>query len=92
MVKLMRNKKIKALIATLIICSMALSGLTSCFLLPSGDATSITLDQQKATIRVGETLTLTATTDKADAEVTWVSDATHIAKVEGGVVTAVAEG
>jgi GH35 family endo-1,4-beta-xylanase len=92
MVKLMRNKKIKALMATLILCSMALSCLTSCFLLPSGDATSITLDQQKATIRVGETLTLTATTDKADAEVTWVSDATHIAKVEGGVVTAVAEG
>lgn len=58
-----------------------------------GEASFVRLDKATATMYVGDTLTLTATTDKADAEIVWSSDATHIATVDGGgTVTALAAG
>ena len=53
---------------------------------------SVTLNQSTATVRVGETITLSATTVPADATVTWTSDAETYATVANGVVTGVAEG
>lgn len=53
---------------------------------------SITLSAHTATVAVNDTTTLTATTEPADAVVTWVSDDTTDATVDGGVVTGVAEG
>ena len=58
--------------------------------------TGVTLNQDAATLKVGKTLTLTATVAPANASiksVSWESDDTDIATVdENGVVTAVAEG
>lgn len=91
MVNAMKTKNASAFITAIImLCCLVLSSVTSC--VPSGGATFITLDKTEATLYVGDTLTLTAETDKADAEIIWTSDATHIAKVDGGVVTAVAAG
>lgn len=58
--------------------------------------TSITLNQTTATLKKGETLTLTATvapSDAANKSVTWSSGNTSVATVStSGVVTAVGEG
>ena len=58
--------------------------------------TSITLNQTTATLKKGETLTLTATitpSDAANKSVTWSSSNTSVATVTtSGVVTAVGEG
>ena len=53
---------------------------------------SIVLSTHEATVEVGDTLTLTATTEPADATVTWASDDATDASVEAGVVTGNAEG
>lgn len=56
---------------------------------------SVTVDKTEATIKVGDTLTLKATTYPADAVVTWsASDSGSYASVNSstGVVTGVAEG
>ena len=53
---------------------------------------SITLDQHTASVAMGDTLTLVATTEPATAEVTWSSDDEDDATVEAGVVTPVEEG
>ena len=55
--------------------------------------TSVTLDKTAATIKVGETVTLTATVnDGLTPALTWASDKEDIATVENGVVTAKAAG
>ena len=53
---------------------------------------SIVLDKHTATVEESSTITLVATTEPADAEVTWASDDESDATVEGGVVSGVAEG
>jgi uncharacterized protein YjdB len=54
---------------------------------------SVVLDKTAATIKVGETVTLTATVnDGLTPALTWVSDNTAVATVENGVVTAVKAG
>ena len=53
---------------------------------------SIVLSTHEATVEVGDTFTLTATTEPADAVVTWASDDTTDASVDDGVVTGNAEG
>lgn len=55
-------------------------------------APGITLDKSKATIKVGDTLTLNATTYPATSTVTWASNDTDVATVSDGVVTGVAAG
>lgn len=55
-------------------------------------APGITLDKSKATVKVGDTLTLNATTYPATSNVTWASNDTDVATVSGGVVTGVAAG
>ena len=57
--------------------------------------TSITLDRVTLTMTEGDTQTLTAMVkpdDATDKTVTWTSSNTRIAKVDGGKVTAVAQG
>lgn len=57
--------------------------------------TGITLDKSTATLEVGDTLTLNATVlpdEAADETVTWTSDDETVAKIAGGVVTAMAAG
>lgn len=61
-------------------------------LLGATNVGSITLSPNTATVEVGSTVTLTATTEPADAIVTWASDDIADATVEDGVVTGVAEG
>ena len=53
---------------------------------------SVTLDQHTASVQVGNTINLAATTVPADAEVTWASDDETDATVADGVVEGVAEG
>ena len=53
---------------------------------------SISLDQEEASVAVGESIELKATVDPADAAVTWSSDKEDVATVENGIVTAVAAG
>ena len=53
--------------------------------------TSVTLDQTNASLRVGETVTLTATVkpdDATDKAVTWTTSDASVATVDNGVVTA----
>lgn len=65
---------------------------------PSGgegasEVTALTLDKDQASIKVGETLQLTATVTPADATITWSStDATKATVDDKGLVTGVAEG
>ena len=92
MMKRVNFKRASAFALTIIMLSVFVLGCISSCVVPSNGATYITLDKTEATLYVGETLTLTAETDKADAEIAWTSDATHIAKVDGGVVTAIASG
>ena len=57
--------------------------------------TSVTIDKTEITMTEGDTQTLTATVkpdDATDKTVTWTSSNTSVAKVEGGKVTAVAQG
>ena len=59
------------------------------------DPGSVTLDKTELELEIGSTFTLNATvlpSYSSDKSVTWSSDKTGIAKVEGGVVTAIAEG
>ena len=81
-----KNGFMAAVAAMLSIC-MAVSLFSAC-----GEASFLKLDKSAATMYVGDSLTLVATTDKTDAEIVWSSDATHIATVSGGVVTAVSAG
>lgn len=55
-------------------------------------APGITVNRSKATVEVGQTVTLTASTYPANATVTWASTDTDIATVSGGVVTGVDDG
>ena len=55
-------------------------------------APGITLDKSKATVKVGDTLTLNATTYPVTSTVTWASNDTDVATVSDGVVTGVAAG
>lgn len=55
------------------------------------DVTSVTLDKTSATLKIGETLTLTATVkpdDATDKTVTWSTSDASVATVVNGVVTA----
>jgi len=53
---------------------------------------SVTISADAATVEVGETHTVTATTVPAGETVTWSSDDTDVATVAAGVITGVAEG
>lgn len=55
---------------------------------------SVTLDKSEATIKISQTITLSATVEPADAEyaLAWVSDRPEIATVNNGEVTGVAVG
>ena len=53
---------------------------------------SISFAKHIATVEVGSTVTITATTEPAGATVTWASDDETDATVEAGVVSGVAEG
>lgn len=81
-------KSLRAVLAA-VTCFLVICNAMAC--VESG-ATYVILNVTEATIYVGDTLTLTAQTDKTDAEIVWTSDATHVAKVNGGEVTAVAVG
>ena len=62
---------------------------------PTIDVTDITLDQTTASLKVGETVTLTATVspdDATDKTVTWKSSDESVCTVADGVVTAVTAG
>ena len=60
---------------------------------PPAPTPSITLSPATASLTVGNSLTLTATTQNATgATVTWTSSNTSVATVTGGTVTALAEG
>lgn len=55
--------------------------------------TNLTLDKQTASVKVGETVTITATVEPSGAaDVKWESTNTAVATVSNGVVTGVAEG
>lgn len=91
MVNTMKTKNVSAFIlAIIMICCFVCSFGAACFQM--GGATFVTLNKKEATLYVGDMLTLTAETDQVDAEIVWTSDATHVATVNGGVVTAVAAG
>ena len=56
---------------------------------------SVTLDEEKITIAIGETVTLTATVkpdDAYDKTVTWSTSDTEVAAIKNGTVTGLAEG
>ncbi len=53
---------------------------------------SISLDRTEGTVKVGETLTLTATVNRKNAVIVWDSSNMDIATVENGVVLGVGEG
>ena len=53
---------------------------------------SIRLSQSSAELATGETLRLTAVTDPEGFDVTWATTDANVASVEGGLVTALAEG
>ena len=55
-------------------------------------APSITLNYSDATIAIGDSITLKATTKPENAQVSWSSSNTSVATVNGGKVTAVASG
>lgn len=55
-------------------------------------APGIALSHTRATVEVGDTLALTATTNPANATVTWASNDSDKASVSDGVVTGVATG
>ncbi|MBR1751842.1 MAG: Ig domain-containing protein [Ruminococcus sp.] len=61
---------------------------------PEGGETegAIELNHHSVTLTEGDTVTLVASRYPADATVTWTSSDTTIATVDGGLVTAVAEG
>ena len=55
--------------------------------------TGITLDQHTASVEIGSTLELSATTNPEDAEITWTSNDTDIATISSsGVITPVSAG
>lgn len=53
---------------------------------------SVTIDKEEATVAVGGTVALTATTVPAEGTVVWTSSDTNIATVSNGTVTGVASG
>ena len=60
---------------------------------PTDVVKSITLNTSKTSVEVGKTVTLKATTNPANAKVTWKSENTAIASVDqNGVVTGLKEG
>ena len=62
---------------------------------PTIPVTSVTLNQDTATLSIGDTLQLTATVlpdNATNKTVTWLSTNTNVATVDGGVVVAVAQG
>ena len=59
---------------------------------PTPTTPSVTLNHDTATVAVGSSIDLTATTVPADAVVTWTSSAEGKATVVNGTVTGVAEG
>ena len=61
----------------------------------TGLVTDVTVSPTKASVKVGETVTLTATVAPSDAEnksLTWASSNSEIARVRNGVVTGVSAG
>lgn len=81
------DKKNIAAALLLALCIM-LGTATACA--PKADASYIRLDKSELSLCVGESAALVAEAD--GSPIVWSSDATHIATVDGGIVTAVAEG
>ena len=84
------NNFSKIITSVILICSFVCSFMTSCGLIDG--ATYVTLNKTELTLYVGDSYALTAQTDQTGAQIIWTSDATHIAKVDGGIITAVAAG
>ena len=63
-----------------------------CNLTVTEQALEISLDRSTASIEVGQTTTLVATTTPNNAQVTWLSSDEDVATVSNGVVTGVAAG
>ena len=57
-----------------------------------GSGGTVTLDKATASVAVGDTVMITATTDPASGTVKWSSGDTDVATVTGGVVTGIAAG
>ena len=68
------------------------SGNTHYEYIAAGAAGTVTLNKYAETVSVGNTASLTATTDPAGGTVKWSSSDTDIATVSGGTVTGIAEG
>lgn len=64
----------------------------TCNLTVTEQALEISLDRSTASIQVGQTTTLVATTTPNNAQVTWLSSDEDVATVSNGVVTGVAAG
>ena len=64
----------------------------TCNLTVTEQALEISLDKSTASIEVGQTTTLVATTTPNNAQVTWLSSDNDVATVSNGVVTGVAAG
>lgn len=60
--------------------------------IPPEEEIKVILDKETASVDVESTVTITATTNPADATVTWTSSDDTVATVDGGVVTGVAKG
>lgn len=60
--------------------------------IPPEEEIRVILDKETATVAAEDTVTITATTNPAGQTVTWSSDNTSVATVDGGVVTGVDEG
>lgn len=88
--------KVKGCICPMIVATTLVASVSACSSSDNDDPTpavnSIKLDKSSASIKVEETVTLTATTDPAGAKVSWESSNTGIATVDNGTVTGVAEG
>lgn len=92
-------KKIWKALAVLTAIALFGSAFTACKSDDDGDddvsVTGVSLDKTSAELKVGGTLTLTATVEPANAtnsNVSWSSSAENVATVANGTVTAVAAG
>jgi len=87
------NKKTLGIIAGAIV---AIAAIIAVILFARGvQAKDVTLNKKTATVKVGETLTLSYTinpSDTKDKTVTWTSSNESIAQVNGGTITGVNEG
>ena len=93
--KLKSNPKRKILFAAIGVVAAIIAVVVGIIVLRGKQATSVTLNKDSITIKVGETQSLTFTIDPSDTKdqtVTWSSSNESIARVNNGVVSGVNEG